>query len=135
MFYREVGQFKTTYKADQSIFPILQDKIGMAVILLIAFIGDPAVRQRLFPQLDHDPVPDLLAGGDRPEHPDRVTGQLSLGTGAFMGVGAYACYKLTTFFPDVNIIIMVLMSGVLLGRPSGMSSACRHCASRGSTWR
>jgi hypothetical protein len=30
MFYREVGQFKTTYKADQSIFPILQDKIGIA---------------------------------------------------------------------------------------------------------
>jgi branched-chain amino acid transport system permease protein len=34
-------------------------------------------------------------------------GQLSLGTGAFMGVGAYACYKLTTIFPDVNIIIHV----------------------------
>ena len=27
------------------------------------------------------------------------TGLLSLGTGAFMGVGAYACYKLTTLFP------------------------------------
>ena len=26
-------------------------------------------------------------------------GQLSLGTGAFMGVGAYACYKLVTIFP------------------------------------
>ena len=53
------------------------------------------------------------------------TGQLSLGTGAFMGVGAYSCYKLTTIFPDVNIIIMVLMSGffaagigILFGLPS-----------------
>ena len=27
------------------------------------------------------------------------TGLLSLGTGGFMGVGAYACYKLTTLFP------------------------------------
>ena len=27
------------------------------------------------------------------------TGLVSLGTGAFMGVGAYACYKLTTIFP------------------------------------
>jgi branched-chain amino acid transport system permease protein len=41
MFYREVGQFKTTYKADQSIFPILQDKIGIVLILLIAFIPIP----------------------------------------------------------------------------------------------
>ena len=32
------------------------------------------------------------------------TGLLSLGTGAFMGVGAYACYKLTSYFPGVNIL-------------------------------
>ena len=52
-------------------------------------------------------------------------GQISLGSGAFMGVGAYACYKLTTIFPDVNIIILVLFSGmfsagigILFGLPS-----------------
>ena len=36
MLYREVGQYKTSYAADQAMFPILQDKIGIAVILLIA---------------------------------------------------------------------------------------------------
>jgi branched-chain amino acid transport system permease protein len=53
------------------------------------------------------------------------TGLLSLGTGAFMGVGAYACLKLTTFFPHVNIIVWILASGffsaavgVLFGLPS-----------------
>ena len=53
------------------------------------------------------------------------TGLISLGTGAFMGVGAYACYKLTTIFPGVNIIIWILLSGffaagigVLFGLPS-----------------
>lgn len=111
MFYREVGQFKTTYKADQSIFPILQDKIGIAAILLIAFIPIPMFGSDFF--LNSIMIPflifalatiglNILTG---------YTGQLSLGTGAFMGVGAYACYKLTTFFPDVNIIILVLMSG------------------------
>jgi branched-chain amino acid transport system permease protein len=43
-----------------------------------------------------------------------------------MGVGAYACYKLTTIFPDVNIIIMVLLvrvfsagvGGIAFGLPS-----------------
>ena len=43
-------------------------------------------------------------------------GLLSLGTGAFMGVGAYACYKLMTAFPGVNIIVWILVSGLLLGR-------------------
>jgi branched-chain amino acid transport system permease protein len=53
------------------------------------------------------------------------TGLLSLGTGAFMGVGAYACYKLTTLFPGVNVIIWIIASGffsalvgVVFGLPS-----------------
>ena len=28
MFYRENGQFKTSYRADQQIFPIAQDRIA-----------------------------------------------------------------------------------------------------------
>ena len=43
-------------------------------------------------------------------------GQISLGTGGFMGVGAYACYKLTTFFPEANILLLILASGPVLGR-------------------
>ena len=52
-------------------------------------------------------------------------GQLSLGTGGFMGVGAYACYKLATLFPGANILALMLASGlfsaalgVLFGLPS-----------------
>ena len=30
MFYRENGQFKTTYRADQQIFPITQDRVPSA---------------------------------------------------------------------------------------------------------
>lgn len=41
MLYREVGQFKTTYKDDQAIFPIRQDRIGLGVILFIAFVVIP----------------------------------------------------------------------------------------------
>ena len=53
------------------------------------------------------------------------TGLLSLGTGAFMGVGAYACYKLETYFPHVNILVWIVASGfvsalvgVVFGLPS-----------------
>ena len=41
MLYREAGQFKTSYASDQAIFPILQDRIGIAIILAIAYVVIP----------------------------------------------------------------------------------------------
>ena len=40
-------------------------------------------------------------------------GQVSLGTGGFMAVGAYATYKLITAFPELNFIIVVVLSGLI----------------------
>jgi branched-chain amino acid transport system permease protein len=111
MFYREVGQYKTSYSADEALFPILQDRIGIAVILLVAFVGVPLTASNF--TIDSILIPilvfslaatglNLLIG---------YTGLLSLGTGGFMGVGAYACYKLATIFPGVNIIVLILCSG------------------------
>lgn len=111
MLYRETGQFKTSYAADSAIFPILQDRIGIAAILIAAFALIPLAGSDFF--LNTVMIPflifalaaiglNLLTG---------YAGQLSLGTGAFMGVGAYACYKLTTYFPEANILVLVLASG------------------------
>ncbi|MDR3421660.1 MAG: branched-chain amino acid ABC transporter permease [Xanthobacteraceae bacterium] len=125
MLYREVGQYKSSYAADMAVFPILQDRIGVAVILLVAFVVLPLVSSNfllntvLIPFLIFSLAAiglNLLTG---------YTGLLSLGTGAFMGVGAYACLKLTTFFPNVDVIVWILASGfvsaavgVLFGLPS-----------------
>ena len=38
MLYREAGQFKTTYASDQAIFPILQDRIGLGLIIVAAYL-------------------------------------------------------------------------------------------------
>ena len=43
MLYRESGQYKTSYAADMALFPIRQDRIGIAVILLLAFVAIPAL--------------------------------------------------------------------------------------------
>ena len=111
MFYREAGQFKTSYASDLAVFPILQDRIGLVVILAVAFIvipltgNDFLVNAVMIPFLIFSLAAiglNLLTG---------YTGLLSLGTGAFMGVGAYACYKLTSIFPGVNILIWVIVSG------------------------
>ena len=111
MLYREAGQFKTSYAGDMAIFPILQDRIGIVVILAVAFVAVPLtgsdflINAVMIPFLIFALAAiglNLLTG---------YTGLLSLGTGAFMGVGAYACYKLTTIFPSVNILVWIVASG------------------------
>ena len=125
MFYRIAGQYKTSYEADQSLFPLRQDFYLLAAILALAYGVLPAVADEflfnaiLIPTLIFSLAAlglNLLTG---------YAGQLSLGTGAFMGVGAYACFKLMTIFPDMNFIVAVLVSGlfsaaigVVFGLPS-----------------
>ena len=125
MLYRETGQFRTSYAADAAVFPILQDRIGIATILALAFVAVPLafssfwISAVLIPILVFSLAAiglNLLTG---------YAGQISLGTGGFMGVGAYACYKLTTLLPEVNIIVLIVLSGfaaaaigTLFGLPS-----------------
>jgi len=124
VFYREAGQYKTTYQADMSIFPILQDRIGLALIMVAAlvlplFAGEFMIASVMVPFLILALASiglNILTG---------YTGLVSLGTGAFMGVGAYACYKLSTTFPAINILVWIVVSGfvscavgVLFGLPS-----------------
>jgi branched-chain amino acid transport system permease protein len=125
MFYRDAGQYKTSYAADMAIFPLRQDRVGIAVILLIAYLGVPllagdfAISTVMLPLMALVPAViglNILTG---------YTGLISLGSAGFMGVGAYACYKLTTLFPEVNILVWILCSGffsaaigVVFGLPS-----------------
>ncbi|MAS06528.1 MAG: branched-chain amino acid ABC transporter permease [Ahrensia sp.] len=112
MFYRTAGQFKTSYTADQALFPVRQDAVLLIVILAFAWIVFPltasefAFQTLLIPILIYSLAAlglNILTG---------YAGQLSLGTGAFMGVGAYACYKMVTLMPWMNPIVAILLSGV-----------------------
>jgi branched-chain amino acid transport system permease protein len=125
MFYREAGQFKTSYQADQSVFPIRQDRIGLAVILFIAFVVIPLTATQFVISVILIPFLILSLAAIGLNILTGYTGLLSLGTGGFMGVGAFACYKLTSVFPEVNIVVWILVSGlfasvvgVLFGLPS-----------------
>ena len=125
MFYRETGQFKTTYGDDQALFPIIQDRWLLGAILLVAFfvvpfiINDYWANAILLPFLIYSLIAlglNILVG---------YCGQISLGTGGFMAVGAYGSYKLMTSFPELNIVFVIIMSGgfaaavgVLFGLPS-----------------
>jgi branched-chain amino acid transport system permease protein len=125
MLYREAGQFKSTYAADAAVFPLREDRIGLSVILLVAFLVVPFVSNDFMLQAVLIPFLVFALAAIGLNILTGYTGLVSLGTGAFMGVGAFACYKLTTYFPGVNIIILVIASGffsaavgALFGLPS-----------------
>jgi branched-chain amino acid transport system permease protein len=125
MFYRETGQFKQDYAADSAVFPILQDRYGLAIILAIAFVGIPLFGNEFLLASVMIPFLILSLGAIGLNILVGYTGLLSLGTAAFMGVGAYATYKLSTIFPQVNVLVWILCSGffaagigALFGLPS-----------------
>ena len=125
MFYREAGDFKTSYTEDNQTFPIKFDRYRYYAVLLIAFlvvpfvVNDYWVNAIFLPFLIYSIAAiglNILTG---------YCGQVSLGTGGFMAVGAYACYKLMTAMPEVNIFFHILLAGgitgivcVLFGLPS-----------------
>ena len=113
MIYREAGQFKTTYASDQAIFPILQDRVFVGLVLVAAFVAVPLwaneywLQAVLIPFLIYALAAlglNLLTG---------YAGQLSLGTGGFMAVGAYSAFKITTAFPGLNILVAFVLAGLV----------------------
>ena len=125
MLYREAGDFKTSYRDDSQTFPLRLDRVGYYLILAIAFLVIPFVitdywaNSVLVPFLIYAIAAlglNILVG---------YAGQVSLGTGGFMAVGAYATYKLSTAFPEISVLIHIVIAGgitalvgVLFGLPS-----------------
>ena len=113
MFYREAGDFKTSYQDDNQTFPIKFDRYRYYFVLFVAFaiipfmINDYWVNAVFLPFLIYAIAAiglNILTG---------YCGQVSLGTGGFMAVGAYAVYKLMTMFPEVSVLIHIVLAGVI----------------------
>jgi branched-chain amino acid transport system permease protein len=125
MLYRENGQYKTSYRADQQIFAITQDRWAVLALLAVAFIVVPAFasdylfRAILIPFLIMALAAlgvNILVG---------YCGQISLGSGAFMAVGAYGAYNFFVRVPGMPLIPALILGGlcatafgILFGLPS-----------------
>ncbi len=112
MIYREAGQFKTSYGTDQMIFPILQDRIFVILAIAVAYLI-PLIANEYWLQAVLIPFLILSLAAIGLNLLTGYAGQLSLGTGGFMAVGGYMTYKITTAFPDLNVLIAVLLAGLL----------------------
>jgi len=112
MFYREAGQFKSTYAGDEQIFPIRQDRIAMGILLVGAFIVVPLVGNQYWFSAILTPFLvaalatlglNILTG---------YAGQLSLGTAAFMAVGAFMAYNFELRMPWMPILLSFALAGL-----------------------
>jgi branched-chain amino acid transport system permease protein len=125
MFYRENGQFKTSYRTDQQIFPIAQDRIAIGALLVAAIVVVPLLADEYLMRAIFIPFLILSLAALGLNILVGYCGQISLGTGAFMAVGAYAAYNFTVRIDGMPLIVALLLGGlcaagvgVLFGIPS-----------------
>ena len=111
MFYRENGQFKTSYQADQQIFPITQDRWGVILLVLFAFVGVPMLADEYMFRAILIPFLILALAALGVNILVGYCGQISLGSGAFMAVGAYAAYNSFIRIDGLPLIVALLMGG------------------------
>jgi branched-chain amino acid transport system permease protein len=125
MLYREAGQFKSSYAADSAILPIRQDRIGLGIILLVAFVVVPLTASPYLFSAILIPCLILALAALGLNLLTGYAGQLSLGTAAFMAVGAFMSYNFVLRIPGIPLLvafagggIMAAGVGILFGLPS-----------------
>jgi branched-chain amino acid transport system permease protein len=125
MLYREAGQFKTSYRSDGQILPIRQDRVALFALLAVALVAVPLFASPyllsaiLIPFLIFALAAlglNILTG---------YAGQLSLGTAAFMAVGAYASFNFVARIPGMPLLLAFVLGGLsaaLVGIAFGLPS-------------
>jgi branched-chain amino acid transport system permease protein len=125
MIYREAGQFRTSYAADQALFPIRQDRVFVWAMVILAFVVVPALASEYLLRAILIPFLILAIAAIGLNLLVGYCGQISLGSAAFMAVGAYASYDIALHFPWLNLLVVFVLgglcaaaAGILFGLPS-----------------
>jgi branched-chain amino acid transport system permease protein len=112
MLYREAGQFKSTYAEDQQIFPIRQDRIAVALLLVVAFVVVPLVATQYWFSAILTPFLIFALAALGLNILTGYAGQLSLGTAAFMAAGAFMAYNFELRMPWLGFIPSIILAGL-----------------------
>src|SRR5437762_5831629 len=125
MLSREAGQFECTYGADQQIFPILQDRIAVVALLVVAFVVVPLIGNQYWFSAILTPLLVLSLAALGLNILTGYAGQLSLGTAAFMAVGAFMAYNAVLRIPHMPVLgafalggLSAAAVGIVFGLPS-----------------
>lgn len=125
MFYRENGQFKTSYRADQQIFPVTQDRWAVLLLIAAAFVVVPMLSSDYMFRAIFIPFLIMSLAALGVNILVGYCGQISLGSGAFMAVGAYAAFNFFVRVPGMPLLLALVLGGlcssafgILFGLPS-----------------
>jgi branched-chain amino acid transport system permease protein len=125
MIYRENGQFKTSYAADQQIFSIVQDRWAVLAIIAFAVVGVPLLADEYLLRAIFVPFLILSLAALGVNLLVGYCGQITLGAGAFMAVGAYAAWNFVVRIDGMPLLAAFLLGGlcaagmgILFGIPS-----------------
>ncbi|WP_298609782.1 branched-chain amino acid ABC transporter permease [uncultured Thiothrix sp.] len=125
MLFTEAGQLATSYKAEQKLFRLRQDYVAFGILLFLAFVALPYWGSDYWFNAILIPFLVLSLAGLGLNLLTGYAGQLSLGSAAFMAVGAFATYNLELRIPDLPLLFSILGGGlfaaassVIFGLPS-----------------
>ncbi|MDQ6894558.1 MAG: branched-chain amino acid ABC transporter permease [Acidobacteriota bacterium] len=113
MIYREAGQFRATYEEDRRIFPIREDRIAFSALLLVAFVVIPLVGNDYWFGAILIPFLILALAALGLNILTGYAGQLSLGSAAFMAVGAFAAFNLMVRLPGMPLLASFFLAGII----------------------
>ena len=125
MLYREAGQFKSSYAQDQGIFPIRQDRIAFWALMAVAFVAVPIFGNQYWLSAMLTPFLIFALAALGLNILTGYAGQLSLGTAAFMAVGAFMAYNFILRAPWLGVIPSFILAGLcaaLVGVVFGLPS-------------
>jgi branched-chain amino acid transport system permease protein len=123
MIQRECGVLKTTYEADMALYPLPIARWSVAVLAVIFFLLIPLTLHEYYLSVANL-VWIAVIGALGLNILVGYTGQVSIGHGAFMSVGAYTAANLATRLDSpwpVNLLAGGLMAaavGAVVGIPS-----------------
>ncbi len=112
MLYRENGQFKTSYQADQQIFPIAQDRWFIVALVAFAAVVVPFLADEYFFRAILIPFLILSLAALGVNLLVGYCGQITLGAGAFMAIGAYATYNFMIRIDGMPLVLAILLGGL-----------------------
>ena len=125
MLYRENGQFKSSYAADQQLLPIAQDRWFVVGLIAFAYLAMPVLASDYMFRALIIPFVILAIAAIGLNILVGYCGQISIGQAAFMAVGAYAAYNLVIRVPQLNFLIVLVLAGgiaALVGALFGIPS-------------
>lgn len=113
MFYRDAGALKTSYAQEMGLFPVVQERWAMFLLLAVGGLVLPLTASNYWLGSILLPCLILSIAAIGLNVLTGYAGQVSLGSGGFMAVGAYAAVNLAFRLPALPFPVTFLLAGLI----------------------